>query len=85
MAYFVTNSFEFETKVKTFSKTHGFDPWVGKIPWRMKWQTTPVFLPGEFHRQRSLSGYSPRDHKESDMTAFIYRYIFGHAAWFVGS
>ncbi|XP_070145515.1 uncharacterized protein [Ovis canadensis] len=31
-----------------------FDPWVGKIPWRRKWQPTPVFLPGEFHRQRSL-------------------------------
>ena len=45
-----------------------FDPWVGKIPWRKKWQPTPVFLPGEFHGQRSLSGYSPRDRKESDMT-----------------
>ena len=32
----------------------GFDPWVGKIPWRRKWQPTPVFLPGEFHGQRSL-------------------------------
>ena len=40
-----------------------FDPWVGKIPWRRKWQPTPVFLPGEFHRQRSLVGYSPRDHR----------------------
>ena len=28
------------------SKTHGFDPWVGKMPWRRKWQSTPVFLPG---------------------------------------
>ena len=34
-------------------------PWVGKIPWRKKWQPTPVFLPGKFHRQRSLAGYSP--------------------------
>ena len=33
--------------------------WVGKIPWRRKWQPTPVFLPGESHRQRSLAGYSP--------------------------
>ena len=32
----------------------GFDPWVGKIPWIRKWQPTPVFLPGEFHRQGSL-------------------------------
>ena len=32
---------------------------VGKIPWRRKWQTTSVFLPGKSHRQRSLAGYSP--------------------------
>ena len=36
-----------------------FDPWVGKIPWRRKWQPTPVFLPGESHRERSLGVYSP--------------------------
>ena len=35
-----------------------FDPWVGKIPWRRKWQPATVFLPGEFHGQRSLVGYS---------------------------
>ena len=46
----------------------GFDPWVRKIPWRSKWQPTPVFLPGESHGQRSLVGYSPRGCKESDMT-----------------
>ena len=46
----------------------GFDPWVGKIPWRRKWQPTPVFLPGESHGQRSLEGYSPRGCKESDTT-----------------
>ena len=43
------------------------DPWVGKIPWRRKWQTTPVFLPGEFHGQRNLAGYSPWGRKESDI------------------
>ena len=32
----------------------------GKIPWRRKWQPTPVFLPGESHEPRSLVGYSPR-------------------------
>ena len=37
----------------------GFDPWVGKIPWRRKWQPTQVFLPRESHGQRSLAGYSP--------------------------
>ena len=34
-----------------------FDPWVGKIPWRREWLPTLVFLPGEFHEQRSLAGY----------------------------
>ena len=46
----------------------GFDPWVGKIPWRRAWQPTPVFLPGESHGQRSLRGYSPWGHEESDTT-----------------
>ena len=46
----------------------GFDPWVRKIPWRRKWQPTPVFLPGESHGQRSLAGCCPRGHKESDKT-----------------
>ena len=32
----------------------GFDPWVRKIPWKREWLPTPVFLPGEFHGQRSL-------------------------------
>ena len=45
-----------------------FDPWAGKIPWRRKWQPTPVFLAGEFHGLRSLVGCTPLGHKESDMT-----------------
>ena len=49
-------------------KRHQFNPWVWKIPWRRAWQPTPVLLPGEPHRQRCLVGYSPRGHKESDMT-----------------
>ena len=40
-----------------------FNFWVGKIPWRKKWQPTPVFLPGKSHEQRSLAGYSPWSHK----------------------
>ena len=40
-----------------------FDPWVGKIPWRRKWQPTPVFLPGELHGQRRMAGYGPWGHK----------------------
>ena len=47
---------------------HGFDPWVGMIPWNRKWHPTPVFLPGKFHGQRSLVGYSPWGLKESDTT-----------------
>ena len=38
----------------------------GKTPWRRKWQPTPVFLPGESHRQRSLAGYGLWGRKESD-------------------
>ena len=49
-------------------KRHGFDPWVGKIPWRRAFHPTPVFLPRESHDQRSLAGYSPWGHKESDTT-----------------
>ena len=46
----------------------GFDPWIGKIPLRRKWQPTPAFLPGESRGQRSLEGYSPRGLKQSDAT-----------------
>ena len=46
----------------------GFHLWLRKIPWRREWLPIPVFLPGERHGQRTLAGYSPRDHKESDMT-----------------
>jgi len=45
-------------------KRHGFDAWVGKIPWGRAWRSTPVLLPGEFHDQRSLVGFSPWGHKE---------------------
>ena len=51
-------------------------PWVGKIPWRRKWQPTSVFLPGEFHGPRSLVGYSPWGRKKtrlSDFTQFSYQ------------
>ena len=51
----------------TMQKTR-FNPWVGKIPWRREWYPTLVFLPGEFHGQRSLVGYSSQGRKESDMT-----------------
>ena len=46
----------------------GFDPWVGKMPWRKKWKPTPVLLPGKFYGWRSLAGYSLWSHKKSDTT-----------------
>ena len=46
----------------------GFDPWVGKFPWRRKWQPTPVFLLGKSHGPTSPVGYSPWSRKESDTT-----------------
>ena len=46
----------------------GFKSWVGKIPWRRKWQSTPILLPGKSHGQRSLVGYSPWGRKELDVT-----------------
>ena len=52
------------------SKRHrrcGFDPWVKKIPWRRAWTPTPVLLPEESHGQRSLAGYSPWGHKETQL------------------
>ena len=48
------------------------DPWVWKIPWRRAWQPSSVFLPGESHGQRSLTGYSPQGHQESDTTEATY-------------
>ena len=44
----------------------GFDPWAGKIPWRRKWYSTPVFFPGESQGQRSLAGYSLWTRKQSN-------------------
>ena len=48
-----------------------FHPWVGKIPWRRKWQPTPVFLPGKFKGHRSLAGYSPWGCKGLDTTWWL--------------
>ena len=45
-----------------------FDPWIGKIPWRRTQEPSLVSLPGESRGQRSLAGYSPWGHKESDTT-----------------
>ena len=54
----------------------GFNLWVRMIPWKRKWQPTPV-LPGKFHRQRSLVGYSSWSHKKLDTTEQGARYNTG--------
>ena len=51
-------------------RRYEFDPWIRKTPWRRKWHATPVFLPEESHGQRSLVGYSPWGHQESDTTEY---------------
>ena len=54
--------------VRDLGSIPGSDPWVRRIPWRRKWHSNPVFLPGKAHGQRSLAGYSPRSCKELDTT-----------------
>ena len=53
----------------------GFDPWVGKIPWRREWWPSLGFLLSESHRQRSLVGYSPQGRKELDTTQRLHFHI----------
>ena len=64
----ISVSFSMDFPGGSDSKAPIYNPWVGKIPWRRKWQSTPVLWPGKSHGQRSLVGYSPRGHKESEMT-----------------
>ena len=52
-----------------------FDPWVWKIPWRRKWQSALVLLPGKSHGQRSLVGYSPWGRKELDTTEQLHIHV----------
>ena len=53
----------------TTQKTCILDLWIRKIPWRREWRPTPVFLPEEFHGQRSLAGYmQSKGSQESDKT-----------------
>ena len=57
----------------------GFNPWVRKIPWRRKWQSTPVLLPGKPHGQRSLVGNFSWDLKVSDTTEQLHFHFFSHS------
>ena len=60
----------------------GFDPWVGNIPWRKKWQPTPTLLPGKSHGQRSLVGFSSWGCKELGTTEQLTR---THTRTLIGS
>ena len=66
----------------------GFGSWVGKVPWRRKWQPTPVLLPGKFHGWRSLVGYSPWGCKELDTTELLHSLLViidnKHVDWVEG-
>ena len=55
-----------------------FNPWVGKTPWRRKWQSSPVLLPGKSHGWRSLVGYSTWGCKESDKTERLHFHFHFH-------
>ena len=57
-----------------------YSPWVGKIPWRSKWQPTTVFLPGQSHGERSLVVYSSWGCKESDMAERLSTHTCMHNA-----
>ena len=57
-----------------------FDPWVGKILWRRKWQPIAVLLPGKSHGQRSLVDYSPWDRKELDTTELLHYKVINQKA-----
>ena len=59
----------------------GFNPRVGKIPWRRKWHPTPVLLPGKSHGRRSLVGYSPWGRKESDTTKRLHLHLCIWSWW----
>ena len=52
---------------------YGFDPCVGKVPWRRAWKPTPVFLPGESYGQRNPVGCNSWGHKEPDKTEHTHR------------
>ena len=54
----------------------GFDPWIGKLPWRRRWQPSPVFLSEKSHGRRSLAGYSPQGRKSQT-------WLSVRASWFV--
>ena len=55
--------------------------WVRKIPWGRKWQPILIFVPGKFHGQKSLAGYSPWGYKESDTTEWLSLSVLLYSVW----
>ena len=62
-------------------KDTGLIPGSRRFPWRRKWQTTPVFLTGESHGQRSLVGNGPWGSKELDMTDYVHTHTHTHTEY----
>ena len=56
----------------------GFDPSVGKIPWKREWHPTPLFLPGEFHAQRRLAVHSPQDSDTTEQLTCTHTHTHTH-------
>ena len=61
-------------------RKHRFDPWVGKIPWRRKWQPTPVFFPGKSHGQKAW-GVTVHGVAESDTTEHAHSAMKNKHSW----
>ena len=62
----------------------GFNPWLGKIPWRRQWPPSPVLLPRKFHGWKTLVGYSPWGLKQSDMTERLHFLFFLSCVFLLG-
>ena len=61
------------------TQSQGLNSWVRKIPWKRKWPPALVFLPGEFHGQKSLADYSPWGHEVWDTTERLTLLLFNKA------
>ena len=65
---------QWDRNLPAMQETLGLYPWIGKLPWRRKWQPTLVFLPE--NAQRRLAGCSPRGYKESESTEHAYIHTY---------
>ena len=79
MSYFIVPRWLSGKESACKCRTHRFNSWVRKTPWRGKWQFALVFLPGKFHGQRSLAGYSPWVYKKLDTTEHTRNMLYMYA------